>query len=124
MKPRPPRSTPTDTLFPHTALFRSTPSPSKWSLSGKFKDSHKNGPQRGRPRKRLFRNRGQPEQLMFNKVVALIQERQQDCGERLSISNLKRNRVEMLVDVRELCQQRREELKYTVRSEERRFGKE
>src|SRR3546814_8714848 len=51
---------------------------------------------------------------MFNKVVALIQELQQDCGERLSISNLKRNRVEMLVDVRELCQQRREELKYTV----------
>src|SRR3546814_11339821 len=100
--------------------------------------------------KRPFRNRGQPEQLMFNKVVALIQELQQDCGERLSISNLKRNRVEMLVDVRELCQQRREELKYTVaicakdaqdqicitflerirsqepekRSEERRVGKE
>src|SRR3546814_9454992 len=51
--------------------YLQNPSPSNWSLSGKFKDSHKNGPQLGRPRKRLFRNRGQPEQLLFNKVVAL-----------------------------------------------------
>src|SRR3546814_10549979 len=82
--------------------YLQNPSPSNWSLSGKFKDSHKNGPQLGRPRKRLFRNRGQPEQLMFNKVVALIQELKQDCGTRLSISNLKRRSEEQTSELQQL----------------------
>src|SRR3546814_13058629 len=53
--------------------YLQNPSPSNWSLSGKFKDSHKNGPTLGSPRQRLFRNRGQQEQLQLNKALTPLQ---------------------------------------------------